>query len=146
MSRCVCTELQPLHGNRALEIEQPVEETTASTAAAPAPGIPEPPREPVSAEAEASPEDRVGVALDLDERLARARSHLSMQALDDSVDDYEQLLREPGLAPALIEELETAVETHATHAALQRVLGDAYVRAGQLQKALQAYRQALAKL
>jgi cytochrome c-type biogenesis protein CcmH/NrfG len=48
--------------------------------------------------------------------------------------------------PLLIAELETETMKHSTIAGLQRLLGDAYMQNGQLQKAIDTYRQALDNL
>jgi len=80
------------------------------------------------------------------QRLSSARSHLAELALDDAAREYEQLVDAPSLRPELLEDVERAVEAHPDHAPLLRVLGDVYVRTGQLQKALRAYRQALHNL
>jgi tetratricopeptide (TPR) repeat protein len=80
------------------------------------------------------------------ERLAQARSHLEEGALAQAADEYGELIDVSSLQPELLQDLERAVAAHPSDAALQRVLGDAYMRVGQLQKALQAYRQALGKL
>jgi tetratricopeptide (TPR) repeat protein len=83
---------------------------------------------------------------DTESRLALARARLSENVLDESAQEYELLVQEPELARQVVGELEDAVQAHPDHHALQRVLGDAYMRTGQLQKALAAYRQALNKL
>jgi tetratricopeptide (TPR) repeat protein len=80
------------------------------------------------------------------QRLSSARSHLAELALDDAAREYEQLVDTPSLRPELLEDLDRAVEAHPDHAPLLRVLGDVYVRTGQLQKALRAYRHALHNL
>jgi tetratricopeptide (TPR) repeat protein len=100
--------------------------------------------------AEAADESEVAPApagiIEPTERLTQARSHLEEGALDRAADEYEQLIDTSSLQPELLQDLEQAVAAHPDHAALQRVLGDVYMRVGQLQKALQAYRQALGKL
>jgi tetratricopeptide (TPR) repeat protein len=113
---------------------------------APPPDVPEPPFEPAAVRRAPLEETPVFEAQDTEGRLAWARKRLSENVPDDSAQEYEQLVLEPGLAQELVGELEEAVRTHPDHHALQRVLGDAYMRAGQLQKALQAYQQALSKL
>jgi hypothetical protein len=80
------------------------------------------------------------------EPLLLARELLYEHSLDESALHYEQLVQSPETAKELVGELEQAVRDHPKHSALQRVLGDAYVRTGQLQDALDAYRQALSKL
>jgi tetratricopeptide (TPR) repeat protein len=80
------------------------------------------------------------------ERLTQARTHLEDGVLDEAASAYEQLVDSTSLQPELLQDLEQAIVAHPDHAALQRVLGDVYMRTGQLQEALQAYRQALRKL
>jgi len=83
---------------------------------------------------------------DHETRLSLARAYLRAGNLDDSARGYEQLAKVPALTEALIHDLEKAVANHPEHHALQRVLGDAYMRAGKLNNALDAYKQALTKL
>jgi hypothetical protein len=83
---------------------------------------------------------------DVSARLASAREHLRNLAFRDSAREYEQLVQVPELRGELIQELEETVSEHPDHYELHQVLGDAYVHEGQLQKALQAYREALHKL
>ena len=76
-------------------------------------------------------------------RIALARRFLREGALDDSVREYKHLLDEMSLTDTLVEELERAVQAHPDHSDLHLILGDAYVRAGQLANAMQAYKRAL---
>ena len=78
--------------------------------------------------------------------LVRARAYLEQGSSDEAVGAYEHLVTVPSLSEDVIYDLEQAVQTYPRHHALQRVLGDAYMHSGQLQKALDAYRQALTKL
>jgi tetratricopeptide (TPR) repeat protein len=127
------------------EAEQVTEKPAAARFEPPTLVTPETPPEPAVAEPEPA-EQALVQAQDIETPLAIARARLSEGALDDSAQEYERLVQEPELASELIQELEQAVQTHPEHPALQRVLGDAYMRTGDLQKALQAYRQALSKL
>lgn len=79
---------------------------------------------------------------DLDAR-GRALSMLGRGNVDAAADTYQQLIDEGEGLPLVIADLETAVAEHADKPVLNRLLGDAYMRNGQLQKALEAYRQAL---
>lgn len=79
---------------------------------------------------------------DLDAR-GRALSLLGRGNVDAAADTYQQLIDEGAGLPLVIADLETAVTEHADKPVLNRLLGDAYMRNGQLQKALEAYRQAL---
>ncbi len=77
----------------------------------------------------------------------QARQALEAGNVDEAIGAYEQLL-ESGSAnvSALISDLESARETYEDNPRLVQLLGDAYNRNGQLQKALDAYRQALEML
>ena len=59
---------------------------------------------------------------------------------------YSDLINSGHLAPDVINDLEAAVLKHSEQPELLRALGDAYMRDNQLQKALDAYKQALQKL
>jgi hypothetical protein len=128
------------------ETQPPTEQAVVVPVEASLGDIPAPQPESAPVELGAREQGPAAEASGTERHLAMARTHLSANALDDSAHEYEQLVRDPGLAGDLIEELEEAVEAHPKHATLQRVLGDAYMRAGQLQNALEAYRHALAKL
>jgi tetratricopeptide (TPR) repeat protein len=130
---------------QAPEAEPVTEEAPIARAVPPAPAPVTAPLQPATVErpAEKAP---VPQAQDAETRLTLARTRLSENALDESAQEYERLVQEPDMAGELTEELEEAVRTHPDHHALQRVLGDAYMRTGRLQKALEAYRQALKKL
>lgn len=67
--------------------------------------------------------------------------------VDEALDTYKQLL-DAGSAEVttLIEDLERATESLEDNPRLMQLLGDAYNQNGQLQKALDAYRQALEML
>jgi cytochrome c-type biogenesis protein CcmH/NrfG len=88
---------------------------------------------------EAAPEDT-------ETRLSLARAYARQGTLDASLQEYERLAKVPALAETLIQDLVAVIETHPDRSAPRRVLGDAYMRAGRLQKALDAYKEALAKL
>ncbi len=86
------------------------------------------------------------IPADLRARLTLARAYLEAGDLDAAAREYEMLARSPEVADTLVADLQMATEAHPEHHALHRVLGDAYMRAGRLQEALQAYREALARL
>jgi Tfp pilus assembly protein PilF len=135
------------------ELEAPAPEEGAGVVVeaaelAPAEAVAEmPPAEPSDLPAE-EPEAAPAVAevVGPAQRLGSARAHLAELALDHAAREYQQLVDTPSLQSELLEDLEQAVEAHPGHAPLLRVLGDVYVRAGQLQKALRSYRQALHNL
>ena len=77
------------------------------------------------------------------EQLRVAQAAIKAGDLNTAMQSYQQLIETgSGLGP-IIADLETAVKQNPHHAALRRLLGDAYMRNGQLQKALDTYRQAL---
>ncbi len=76
-----------------------------------------------------------------------ARTALEIGDYDSALDAYKSLLEsEEQNLPLLIAELETESAKHAKVGGLQRLLGDAYMQNGQLQKAIDTYRQALDNL
>jgi hypothetical protein len=77
------------------------------------------------------------------ERLHIARSAIEVGNLDSAAGEYSVLVNDGEGLPFLIADLESAVGDHEGEPLLQRVLGDAYVRNGQIHKALETYRQAL---
>ena len=87
--------------------------------------------------------DLGGSSFTLDEsQLANAREKLATGSFEDALYAYQSLVKEGGGLSMVIGDLETAVTSH-RQPSLQRVLGDAYMRNGQLQKALDTYRDAL---
>jgi tetratricopeptide (TPR) repeat protein len=71
-----------------------------------------------------------------------ARQALAKGQYDQAMDRYRSLVEEGQGLGALIADLETATEEH-RQPLLRRLLGDAYMRNGQLQRALETYRIAL---
>jgi tetratricopeptide (TPR) repeat protein len=80
------------------------------------------------------------------QNMEHARAYLEQGALDEAAEAYEHLVTTPSLREDVVHDLEQAVQTFPQHHALHRVLGDAYMHSGQLQKALAAYQEALTKL
>lgn len=80
------------------------------------------------------------------EELELARRAIDEGAVEEGLSAYASLVEKGELMPFLIDDLEAVYESRGPEPALQRVLGDAYARNGQLQKALQAYREALDNL
>ena len=78
--------------------------------------------------------------------LESARTALEIGDYETALDNYKSLLDSAQNLPMLIAELETETVKHTTIAGLQRLLGDAYMQNGQLQKAIDTYRQALDNL
>ncbi len=90
---------------------------------------------------ESIPVDQAGVINQ--ERLQNARSAVKVGSLDSAAGEYGVLIDDGEGLPFLIADLESAVDEHEGEPLLHRVLGDAYVRNGQIHKALETYRQAL---
>jgi hypothetical protein len=83
---------------------------------------------------------------DYQARVALARAYVRAGNLDASAQEYEQLARVPSVSGILLKDLEDLIASHPEHHALHRVLGDAYMRTGRLQDALNAYKEALTRL
>jgi uncharacterized protein HemY len=78
--------------------------------------------------------------------LEAARSAVSSGDLDQALETYSQLVNAGEGLPFVIADMEKALEEHGRQPGLRRLLGDAYSKNGQVQKALEAYRQALDEL
>ncbi|MBN1641440.1 MAG: tetratricopeptide repeat protein [Anaerolineae bacterium] len=83
---------------------------------------------------------------DPQQQLAAARSSLALDDPDTAAALYEELVPVARVRDQLLRDLELATQAHESHHALYRVLGDVYVRSGQLGRALRAYQQALKNL
>lgn len=77
------------------------------------------------------------------EQLEQARMALGSGKMSEAIDSYELLLRREAGLPLIIHDLETTLGEYDNAPLLCRMLGDAYARNGQLNKALEIYRQAL---
>ncbi len=78
--------------------------------------------------------------------LGLARGWMQQDNLASAGEAYGELVKAGHLLDDVIDDLETAVDSHSSSAALWQLLGDAYMKAGHLQKALKTYRQALKKI
>ncbi len=72
-----------------------------------------------------------------------ARSALDAGQVTEALEKYESLLDNDSSIPFVISDLEASLDRESDQLLVQRTLGDAYVRNGQLKKALELYRQAL---
>lgn len=97
----------------------------------------------VIVEVAAEPEPVVAVALSAREQASQA---MAAGQLDRALPLYEQWLNQGEDVSGLVAELETAVGQNQGQPLLRRLLGDAYLRNGQLQKALDTYRLVLEQL
>ncbi len=103
------------------------------------PTIPEPAAPPVAVPSE--------IAGDFNEQLRIAREKLSAKAIEEALPYYESLIGSKQMLDQTISDLLYAIKTgEKISPRLRRVLGDAYRCQGQLQEALEAYRQALDEL
>jgi len=76
-------------------------------------------------------------------QLGEARSALDAGLVQQALEQYESLLDDDSSIPFVISDLEASLGRDGDQLLVQRTLGDAYVRNGQLKKALDLYRQAL---
>ncbi len=81
-----------------------------------------------------------------EEQLDAARSSLSAGEVVAALSAYRELVSRGDGLMMLINELETVATGYPEQRELRRLLGDAYMRNGQLQKALSTYREALDQL
>jgi tetratricopeptide (TPR) repeat protein len=61
--------------------------------------------------------------------------------IDQAAAIYHEILQQDSMLPQAVISLETAVAENPTSGQLRHLLGDAYMRQGQMQKALEVYRQ-----
>lgn len=79
-------------------------------------------------------------------RLEEAKTAVEQQNFDSAIETLQSLVAEGNGLMLLIGELEFIAENNPDQPAFRRLLGDAYMRNGQLQKALLTYREALDQL
>lgn len=91
------------------------------------------------------PDSALSLSID-DARLSAAQAALAAGNFAEAAGIYQELVGAGGGMMILIAELETAVAENPDQPAFRRALGDAYMRNGQLQKALDTYRAALDQL
>ncbi len=71
-----------------------------------------------------------------------ARQHVASGDLEQAAQSYTQLIKSNQNLDAIIQDLQTATQRYPQAIFLWQALGDAYLRAGQIQPALDAYNQA----
>ncbi|MDX1523777.1 MAG: tetratricopeptide repeat protein, partial [Anaerolineae bacterium] len=98
---------------------------------------------PVIIEPDPIPDD---LPTDPGERLTLAQAARERGDLNESLRIYESLVFSGAHLKTIINDIEQAAETHPTNARLFQVLGDAMMRDGRLQRALEAYRKAMSTL
>jgi len=79
-------------------------------------------------------------------RLSVARASLESGDYGEAIIVYQSLVEKGDGLNTLIDDLEAAANAHESQPLLRRLLGDAYLKNGQLQKALDNYRRALDRL
>jgi tetratricopeptide (TPR) repeat protein len=85
--------------------------------------------------------------LELDEeQLSSARQAIAAGQYDQALQSYQSLVDAGSGMMTLIADLEGAAEKYGEQPFIRHLLGDAYMRNGQLQKALDTYRSALDQL
>jgi hypothetical protein len=95
--------------------------------------------ESIMARLRANPDDHSAL-------LDMARGHIQLGDLHAAHNTYEELVRRNVMMDEVIFDLEKVIEDNPDHVELTRLLGDAHMKSGNLQKALKLYRQALKKL
>ncbi len=89
-------------------------------------------------------EELITSVLELNETdLHKARAAVADGALDEALQLYQDLVETGGGLMTLIADLESAADAYSNRPLFRRLLGDAYMQNGQLQKALDTYRMAL---
>jgi hypothetical protein len=125
------------------------EETPPARAVAAEPAVPAPVRPESIPEGELFDEYRRRLQEnpnDHPNRLALARALRTTQELAPSLNQYETLLEASQLLQDVSDDLVSMVDDHPDVPRVRRLLGDAYMRRGMLQEALDAYRSALDQL
>ena len=79
-------------------------------------------------------------------QLQMARSAFEAGDVDQALREYDSLLEDSSSLPVVISDLEASANHEEKQVLIQRTLGDAYVRNGQLKKAIEVYRKALSAL
>jgi hypothetical protein len=125
------------------------EEEVAPVEPLPKPAVVEPFAEVVSEpELATKPlaEPEVSVPEDASERLEMARLARDTGNIVEAVQFYESLVSSGLHLDRVIEDMQQTVKSYPANASLYQVMGDAMMKDGRLQSALDAYRQALTKL
>jgi thioredoxin-like negative regulator of GroEL len=83
---------------------------------------------------------------DYDTRLSLARAYHKEGNREAALEQYGKLIRSGQLLEMVIEDLERASREAPGQSDVWQLLGDVHVKAGRLQKALESYQEALARL
>ncbi len=139
------------------EVEAPTAEVAAPVPvqpqARPEQRAPRPPRPKVTIKPSGPVFDMEGIMArlranpnDHNALLDLARGWMQQDNMAGASESYEELVKAGALLDQVIDDLEMATDAHPSAAVLWQVLGDAYMKNGQLQKALKTYRHALKKI
>jgi hypothetical protein len=109
----------------------------AAPVPAPAPAAPPPAPVPVPVPVRPAPPANIAAAF------ASARQKVSDGDLDGALADYESVVRAAANLNDVVDDLRSLMSRHKDNPAVYRVLGDALMRNGNLQEALDTYRKAL---
>jgi cytochrome c-type biogenesis protein CcmH/NrfG len=74
--------------------------------------------------------------------LMEARGHISNGDMEQAAESYTQIIKSNQHLETIIQDLQAATQLHPGAIYLWQALGDAHLRAGQIQLALDAYNQA----
>lgn len=114
------------------------------------PKLPEPEREPAQPAASIQPAAQspapvptAAADIDIESTLSAARDNVTRNAVDEALHDYEQLIRANAVLDEVEKDITGLTEKHKKNPAVFRLLGDAKMRQGKLQDALDVYRRAL---
>jgi tetratricopeptide (TPR) repeat protein len=83
---------------------------------------------------------------DAEERLKLAREARDEGNLEDAIQVYDTLVSSGVYLHQIIEDMQQAIKSYPSNYLLYQLMGDAMMREGRLHSALEAYRQALARL
>ncbi len=95
---------------------------------------------------EAEPTAEVAIPEEASERLEQARVARDAGNIDEALQYYENLVSSGLHLDRIIEDIKQIIKSYPANAMLYQVMGDAMMKDGRLQSALDAYRTALAKL
>lgn len=104
------------------------------------------PAEPLSAAQTAPPAQAPPPTFTGSASLERARSKQQSGALEESLREYEMLVRHSEALEEVVNDLSTLARIHKDNPVVYRILGDGLMRQGKLQAALDTYRAALNQL
>jgi tetratricopeptide (TPR) repeat protein len=96
--------------------------------------------------AQAGPEPEPDLPADAEERLKLARTARDKGQMDEAVRIYDSLISRGVYLDKIIADMQQSIKSHPKNYLLFQVMGDAMMKDGRLQSALNAYREALSRL